>query len=132
MIAGCKLGIKADTKTVVTGVRWEGGRAHEVGDPGLRTAHGVPSSLAEFKCDNALSFALPRKTALVYVDDTAWDVPTIEMLAKRLGEKLPKGAIVVHNSEGGYSDPTAFTKVGAVSVATSWDPQHTVHVHMTV
>jgi len=97
----------------------------------LRKAHGVPTSLTEFKCDNALTYGLPRKTALVYVDDTAWDVPTIEQLAKRLGEQLPSGVIVIHNTEHGYGDSATFRKLATVSVATSWNPAHTIHVHVT-
>ncbi|KAL1511389.1 hypothetical protein AB1Y20_006190 [Prymnesium parvum] len=98
----------------------------------LRKAHGVPSQLAEFKCGDALSFQLPRKTALVYVDDTAWDAATIEQLARRLADKLHKGTIVIHNTAQGYDDPTAFRLIDAVSVGTSWDPAHTIYVHMKV
>ena len=97
----------------------------------LRKAHSIPGQLAEFKCDNALTFSLPRKTAVVYVDDTAWDVPTIEQLAKRLSEKLPKGVVVIHNSPHGYNDSPAYAKLDTVSIGTSWNPAHTVYVHMT-
>ena len=71
-------------------------------------------------------------TALVYVDDTAWDAPTIDQLAKQLATQLPSGVVVIHNTEHGYTDPTAYRKLQAVSVGTSWNPSHTVYVHMTV
>jgi len=38
---GQRLGIKKALKTVVTGVRYEGGRPRAVGDPGLRLPDGT-------------------------------------------------------------------------------------------
>ena len=139
----------------------------------LRDAHAIPPKLNRFECANALTFFLPQGTALVYVDDTAWDAPTIDELGRRLVQHLPAGVVVsparhvvsqpfyvslrvhlnrpaparrkpqptqanpymyqvIHNTEHGYTDPTAYRKLQAVSVGTSWDPAHTVHVHITV
>uniref|UniRef100_A0A7S3ATP5 Uncharacterized protein n=1 Tax=Haptolina ericina TaxID=156174 RepID=A0A7S3ATP5_9EUKA len=98
----------------------------------LRDAHAIPPQLNRFECANALTFSLPQGTALVYVDDTAWDAPTIDELGRRLVQHLPAGVVVIHNTEHGYTDPTAYRKLQAVSVGTSWNPAHTVHVHITV
>ena len=97
----------------------------------VRSGHRLPSDVVRFECADALAWKLPSDLGLVYVDDTAWDAPTIEALAARLSAKLPKGAIVIHNTEHGYSTLPRFRKLDAVSVGTSWNPRHTVHVHMT-
>jgi tetratricopeptide (TPR) repeat protein len=97
-------------------------------------AHAVPASLARFECADALSFRLPHSAAFVYVDDTAWDAPTIRQLAAKLGRELPSGAIVVHNSQVGYEDTSAerFLKLQDYEVGTSWNPRHKVYVHSVV
>ena len=95
----------------------------------VRSAHGVPSALARFECADALDYRLPRGTTLVYVDDTAWDEPTIKQLAARLARQLPSGSVVVHNSEAGYDVPGAYTRLQAYEIGTSWNPAHNVVVH---
>ena len=103
----------------------------------IRVAHGVPTSLNRFECADALAFRLPRDTALVYVDDTAWDGPTIQLLAAKLNRELPSGAIVVHNTEQAYTLLEAggggrFRKLQSYEVGTSWNQAHPVHVHSMV
>ena len=93
----------------------------------VRSAHRVPTELARFECADALRFKLPKGTGLVYVDDTAWDEPTIVQIAERLSQELPRGAIVVHN-QGGYDSPK-YRHLASYEVGTSWNAGHSVHAH---
>jgi tetratricopeptide (TPR) repeat protein len=103
----------------------------------IRVAHGVPSSLTRFECADALAFRLPRDTMLVYVDDTAWDAPTVSQLAAKLSRELPSGAIVVHNTQEAYQQRESGGGGGGgrlrylqtYEVGTSWNARHPVHVH---
>ena len=95
----------------------------------VRTSHGVPTAITRFECADALAFRLPRGTALVYVDDTSWDEPTVRQLAAKLSRQLPPGAVVVHNSEAGYSDSPRYSHIASYEVGTSWNPRHSVNVH---
>ena len=70
---------------------------------------------------------MPKGTGLVYVDDTAWDEPTIVQIAERLSKELPRGAIVVHN-QGGYDSPK-YRHLASYEVGTSWNAGHSVHAH---
>eukprot|EP00908_Phaeocystis_cordata_P012845 Transcript_2385.p1 GENE.Transcript_2385~~Transcript_2385.p1 ORF type:complete len:619 (-),score=253.58 Transcript_2385:211-1959(-) len=96
----------------------------------VREAHGVPSSLARFECGDALEWSLPAQTSIVYVDDTAWDTPSITKLAAKLAGELPKGAVVVHNSHAGYEASKKYKLLETVEVACSWNHRHPVLVHM--
>lgn len=103
----------------------------------IRVAHGVPNELTRFECADALTFRLPRNTMLVYVDDTAWDAPTIRQLAAKLSRELPPGAVVVHNTEEAYKQKEAGGSAGggrlryvqSYEIGTSWNANHPVHVH---
>ena len=94
----------------------------------VREVHRISPATTRFECADALDYPLPRTTSLVYVDDTAWDEATIYKVAQKLGRALRKGAIVVHNREGGYED--GFRKLQTYAVGTSWNPEHPVHVHV--
>ena len=96
----------------------------------IRVAHKVPASQTSFQCADALTFRLPHGTSLVYVDDTAWDAHTILQLAQRLARELPRGAVVVHNTEGAYESIGRFKKLASYEVGTSWNSRHPVHVHV--
>jgi hypothetical protein len=74
----------------------------------VRAAHRVHERHMRFECADALTVNLPRSAALVYVDDTAWDEPTIRQLAAKLARTLRKGSVVVHNALAGYADSTAY------------------------
>ena len=91
----------------------------------VRLAHDVPSSLVSFQCADALDFAIPPSATMVYVDDTAWDAPTIARLAERLAQRR-RGTLVIHNTPYGAS--RAFKRVAAIEVGTSWDAAHTIYV----
>ena len=94
----------------------------------VRRAHDVPTSLTRFACADALTITLPPSTAMVYVDDTAWDEPTVRQLARKLARELPRGAIVVHNSVAGYEDePASYRALEAYDVGTSWNAAQRVY-----
>ena len=95
----------------------------------VRNAHGVSDSLAIFACADALKFQLPKAPSLVYVDDTAWDDATVRQLAARLARLLPRGTVVVHNSEAGYADSRSYRHLHSYDVGTSWNPVQAVHAH---
>lgn len=97
-----------------------------------RLAHSVPRSIARFDCADAVTFNLPAATTLVYVDDTAWDTPTITQVAQKLARELPRGAVVVHNTPTGYEDPARYLLLASYDIQTSWDLGHMVHVHQRV
>ena len=97
--------------------------------PPLQGTQGVPSALASFVSADALTYAVPSSAALVYVDDTAWDAPTIDALAGRLA-RLASGTIVIHNTATeAYALSRGFRHLASVEVGTSWDRAHQVHVH---
>lgn len=98
----------------------------------VRTAHGVPKAITRFECADALSFALPASAAVVYVDDTAWDEPTVRQLAAKLARELRPGSIVAHNTEAGYADSDRYRLLETYAIGTSWNAQHAVHVHAVV
>ena len=95
------------------------------------TMNFVVQQTAE-ECADALAFRLPTAAALVYVDDTAWDVPVIERLATRLKRELRSGAVVVHNTKHGYEVEGGFRRVAVVEVGTSWNPKHLVYVEQVL
>ena len=97
----------------------------------VRVAHGVPRELVRFECADALEWPLPPDLGLVYVDDTAWDAPTVAQMAARLGRELPEGALVVHNGgEEAYGRVRRLRKLQSVAVGTSWSEAHTILVHV--
>ena len=98
----------------------------------VRSSLQVPLSVVKFECADALTFRLPTAAALVYVDDTAWDVPVIERLATRLKRELRSGAVVVHNTKHGYEVEGGFRRVAVVEVGTSWNPKHLVYVEQVL
>lgn len=95
----------------------------------VRDAHGVAQSQALFACADALTFRLPPNPSVVYVDDTAWDEATVRQLAARLSRELPKGTVVVHNSQAGYVDSERYRQLSSYEVGTSWNPIQAVHAH---
>lgn len=97
----------------------------------VRLAHHVPSEQVRFECADALTWKLPADLEFVYVDDTAWDQPTIESVALRLGRELPKGALVIHNGgEEAYAKAKRFRKLKAIAAQTSWSEAHQILVHI--
>lgn len=98
----------------------------------VRAAHRVHERHMRFECADALTINLPRSAALVYVDDTAWDEPTIRQLAAKLARTLRKGSVVVHNALAGYADSTAYRLLQSYAVDTSWNAEHAVHAHVVV
>lgn len=133
VVLGASLGFEAYVPALTYGVRTVGvellcslsGLAEQV-----RQAQGVPSELARFECGDALEWSLPPHTALVYVDDTAWDQHSITRLAAKLAAELPPGAVVVHNSHVGYEASRKYRLLETVEVACSWNAQHPVLVHV--
>lgn len=75
-------------------------------------------------------------TALIYVDDTAWDRSTVEALAGRLAKRARSGTIVIHNAaEDGAQEAYEggrFRRLAALAVGTSWNLGHTVYVEEVV
>ena len=104
----------------------ESPRAH------ARSADSAITHLAQFEAADALEYAVPPSAVLVYVDDTAWDTPTVRRLSRKLA-KLASGTLVVHNTAAdGYEEARSFRHVASVAVGTSWNPAHEVHVHEVV
>ena len=134
VVLGSSLGFEAYLPALVYGVRTVGvellcglqSLAEQV-----RVVHGVSASLARFECADALEFSLPAETALVYVDDTAWDDHAVAELAAKLAGSLPQGAVVVHNSQVGYATQKRFKLLETREVACSWNSRHPVLVHLT-
>ena len=134
VVLGSSLGFEAYLPALVYGVRTVGvellcglqSLAEQV-----RVVHGVAASLARFECADALEWSLPAETALVYVDDTAWDDHAVAQLAAKLAASLPQGAVVVHNSQVGYATQKRFKLLETREVACSWNSRHPVLVHLT-
>jgi hypothetical protein len=96
-----------------------------------RSALAIPNTA--FVESDALEWPVPSNTALVYVDDTAWDSETVQALAEKLAHELPRGALVMHNVLGPYEAmPEAYGEGMAINVATSWDPNHHIFVHRRI
>lgn len=133
VVLGSSLGYEAYWATLSYGVRTVGvellcslAKKAEA----LREAHGVAA--ARFECADALQFRLPADAAVVYSDDTAWDTPSLQLLARKLARELKQGAVVVHNSEEGFSQLVQFRLLERVEVQTSWHSQHPVFVSLRV
>ncbi len=97
----------------------------------VRRARAIPDKLARFHCGDALKWTPARGLRLLYIDDTAWDPPSLEQLAAKLARELPDGTIVIHNSLTGFSEQPRFRLLQVVEVATSWSGAHRVLVHTT-
>mmetsp|Transcript_38032 Transcript_38032/g.126020 ORF Transcript_38032/g.126020 Transcript_38032/m.126020 type:complete len:278 (+) Transcript_38032:219-1052(+) len=97
----------------------------------VRSDRRVAPDLLSFECADALSWRLPKDTRLVYCDDTAWDAHAIQGLAKKLGDELPAGVVVLHNQPHGFNADPRFKLLQVVEVATSWNTRHPLIVHMT-
>jgi hypothetical protein len=52
-------------------------------------------------------------------------------LAKKLGDELPAGVVVLHNQPHGFNADPRFKLLQVVEVATSWNTRHPLIVHMT-
>ena len=97
----------------------------------VRLAHRVPTDVVRFDCADALKWKLPAHVGIIYVDDTAWDEPTIEQMALRLGRELPEGAVVIHNGgEAAYGQVGRLRKLHSQRVETSWSAAHEILVHI--
>ena len=95
----------------------------------VRRAHAVGDGVAQFVCSDALEYALPARTELVYVDDTAWDAASTKLLAQKLARELRPGAVVIHNTAHDY-DGGEWRQLEALQIPTSWNDFHPIYVHL--
>ena len=95
----------------------------------VRRAHAVGDGVAQFVCSDALEYALPARTELVYVDDTAWDAASTKLLAQKLARELRPGAVVIHNPAHDY-DGGEWRQLEALQIPTSWNDFHPIYVHL--